>query len=110
MAKWIWGMVYRLLQLILLAILAYGLAHTLPIDLAMLLAGDYLLYFEVMTAAWLAAQATRVRDALAYARAAIGRRLRFIRRWSARSVRNLSRRVSRGRSDEDRPWGGLAPA
>ena len=110
MGKRIWAVVYRGFQLILLALLLYGLAQTLPFDLAVLLAGDYLLYFEVMTAAWLAAQATRIRHAFDYARAVLGRSLRVVRRGSARAVHRLKRRIPQGRSDDDRIWGTFATA
>jgi hypothetical protein len=101
---------YRAFQIALLALLAYGLAHTLPFDLAFLFAGDLLVYLEIVTAVWLAAQVTRLRTAIAYARSALRGRRRSFRRLKRR-VSRRARRVRRPTAlDDDRPWGALVPA
>lgn len=105
------SILYRALQLILLVFLVYGFALTLPIDLAILMAGDYLLYFEVATSIWLAAQATRLGMALKYAQVVASGGWHRVRRVAVRARRSAARRLGRpADSDEDRPWGVLVPA
>ena len=110
MARQFKAILYRGLQIVVLAFLAYGFAQTLPFDLAMLLAGDYLLYFEIATAAWLAAQVTRLRLALDYARAVARPLLKAAGRRGRRAVRSLRKRLPRRGADDDRPRAALAPA
>ena len=101
---------YRGLQLVLLMLLVYGFAQTLPFDLAILFAGDVLFYVEVATAVWLAAQVTRLRHALDYARAVTRPMRRAIRGRAKRMARSLRKRLPDRSSDDDRPWGALVPA
>jgi hypothetical protein len=111
MLKTTWAVLYRALQLILLALFAYGFAQTLPFDLAVLFAGDMLLYLEVATAVWLAAQVTRVRVALDYSRAVAPLLLTRVRRRAARARRAVTRKlVGRNDSADDRHWVAFASA
>jgi len=110
MAKRFRAILYRVLQVMLLALLAYGFAQTLPFDLAVLLAGDYLLYFEIATTVWLAAQATRLKLALDYARAVSRPFFCAVNRRRRRALRGLGKRLSRRAADDDRPLGAPAPA
>lgn len=104
---------YKLLRAVLaalvLALLVYGFAQTLPLDLALLFAGDTMLYVEAAAVVWLAAQTTRLRWAAAYARLAVQRFARGARVRARRSVRRvlLSKNPS---SDEDRSAPALAYA
>jgi hypothetical protein len=103
----LWGFLYRMLRLLALALLVVAFAQALPFDLmAIVFAGDLLTYFEIATMVWLTARATRIRLALAYARAAIDRPLRR----AGRALRTTRRRLPRRESDEDRPFGALAAA
>lgn len=110
MAKRLRAILYRVAQIMVLALLAYGFAQTLPLDLAVLLAGDYLLYFEIATTVWLAAQATRLKLALQYARAVSRPFLRAVNRRSRRALRSVGKRLPRRSADDDRPWRALVPA
>lgn len=91
------AILYRVLQLLVLGLLLYGFAQTLPLDIALLLAGDSLLYIEITTAVWLTAQVTRLRFALAYART-IARRAVRCTRWRARRL--VRRATARKPADE----------
>ncbi len=98
---------YRVAQFALIALLVYGFAQTLPLDLAWLFAGDMITYFEVAAAVWLAAQVTRLRWAIAYARFALRPLALRARRRARRAARRLAARKS---ADDDGGWGALAPA
>jgi hypothetical protein len=107
MMKMPWGLLYRMLRLLALALLVVAFAQALPFDLmAIVFAGDLLTYFEIATMVWLTARATRVRLALAYARAVIDRPLRR----AGRALRTARRRLLTRRDDKDRPFGALLPA
>ena len=110
MIKNLRGILYRALQFILLGVLAYGFAQTLPFDLAVLFAGDMLLYVEVATAVWLATQVTRLRLAFDYARAVVSSGWRASRRQVGRARRSAARRLGRRNADDDRPARHLEPA
>ena len=110
MGKKFRSILYRAAQLMLLMLLVYGFAHTLPFDLAFVLAGDYLLYFEIATTVWLAARAARLRLALDYARTVSRPFVRAVGRHGRRALRSVRRRLPGRNADEDRPWGALAPA
>lgn len=99
---------YRVAQLVLLALLVYGFVQTLPLDLAWLFAGDMVTYFEVAAAVWLAAQVTRLRWAIAYARLALRPHARQLRRRARRAARRLGRLTARQTKDDDRGRGALA--
>jgi hypothetical protein len=107
MGKTLLHILYRAAQLMLLSLIVYGLAMSLPADLAWLMAGDMLTYFEAAGAIWLAAQATRLRWAFAYARALLRRPLRRLRTRARRAARRIGRPSAR---DDDGGWGALAPA
>jgi hypothetical protein len=94
------AILYRALQLLVLAVLLYGFAQTLPFDLALLFAGDTLLYLEIATAAWLAAQVTRFRFAIAYARMIARRAVRRTRRCARRLAQSVRRLAARKSSDD----------
>lgn len=95
---------YRLLHLIALAFLLFAFAQALPFDLvAIVFAGDVLVYFEIAAAVWLAAQVTRVKWVAAYVRFVVHRRLRLVRI----RARRIAKRLARPR-DDDRPAPALA--
>ncbi|HST36174.1 MAG TPA: hypothetical protein VLK25_06050 [Allosphingosinicella sp.] len=102
MLKRMRAILYRALQLLVLAVLLYGFAQTLPLDLALLFAGDSLLYLEIATAAWLAAQATRFRFVIAHARMIARRAVRRTRR-GARRLAQRARRIAASRKPADDP-------
>jgi uncharacterized membrane protein len=111
MTKTLFDILYRALKFMILALLVYGFVQTLPIDIAFLLAGDTLLYFEVVSAVWLAAQVTRVKLLLLYFRVIVAAPLRRHWRRARRAVRTARRRLLRPRnSDDDGGWGALVPA
>lgn len=94
MKRELFHFLYRVVQFALLALLVYGFAHTLPLDLAWLFAGDMVTYFEVAAAVWLAAQVTRLRWTLTYARQALRPPLRRLSRRARRAARRLAARKS----------------
>ena len=116
----------KVIEFVLIAMLAAAFAHTFPIDLAILFAGDTLMYLEFAIAIRLAAGKLHflqmLRLALRLARLAmrilvaavsapVSRLSRLRERRSARRTR--PRRISDG-SDDGRgyatPWGTLATA
>lgn len=109
MLKSVRTILYRLLKALVVALLVYGFVQTLPLDIALLLAGDTFLYFEVATAVWLAAQVMRFRHLLLYLRLGVARPLR---RRAGRALRSARRRLTqRSRTNDDEGgWGALAPA
>lgn len=107
MLKTLRAILYRALQLLVLGLLIYGFAQTLPLDIALLFAGDTMLYVEAAAALWLAAQVTRFRLAFAYARAIAGRTIGGARRRARRLARGAAR-LARGPKAEDDPERGLA--
>ena len=111
MTRTLLDILYRALKFMILAVLAYGFVQTLPIDIAFLLAGDTLFYFEVVSAVWLAAQVTRVKLLLLYLRVAVAAPLRRLARRARRAIRAARRRLPQRRApDEDGGWGALVPA
>jgi len=117
----------RVLEFLIIAMLAMAFAQTFPIDLAILFAGDTLMYLEIVVIIRLAAGREHLqamlriavqlaRAAMRLLRAAVGRtvlqlnRLRE-RRSAARPAR--PHRIS-DRSDDGRgfgvPWGAMATA
>jgi hypothetical protein len=116
----------KVIEFVLIAMLVMAFAQTLPFDLAILFAGDTLMYLEFLVAIRLAAGRIHfqqiLRVALRLARLAlraldvavrqpISRLNRLRERRHARPAK--PRRIS-DRSDDDRgfgiAWGGLAPA
>jgi hypothetical protein len=103
---------YRAIQFVAIALLVYGFAQTLPLDLALLFAGDTLLYLEAATAVWLTAQATRLRSAFTYSRLILRRSVRRGRFRARRAMRRLAALLPNP-GDENRPrpafaWPGAA--
>jgi hypothetical protein len=103
MLKKLWGLTYRALHLVALALLIFAFAQALPFDLvAIVFAGDALAYLEIATALWLAAQVTRVRWVAAYARFVLHRIMRRARIRARRAVRRI-RSIRPPSADDDRP-------
>ena len=117
----------RVVEFILIAMLAMAFAQTFPIDLAILFAGDTLMYLEIIMIVRLAAgreffqaiwhlTARLARIAIRGARAAIERpALRINRLRERRSLARLQKPRGRpDRSDDGEglatPWGTLAAA
>lgn len=99
----LWGLTYRLLRFVALAFLVFAFAQALPFDLlALVFAGDVLVYFEIAAAVWLAAQVTRVKWVAAYARFVLQRTIRRARVRARRAVRRVTR-MSPAPGDGDRP-------
>ena len=116
----------RALEFIAIAILAIAFAQTFPIDLAILFAGDTLMYLEILVIIRLAAG----REHLLHAMRLAAQLARFAMRVSRAAVRQPVSRINRlrerrtparsarprtpDRSDDDRglatPWGVLAAA
>ena len=98
----LWSWAYRALHLIALALLVFAFAQALPFDLvAIVFAGDVLVYFEIAAAVWLAAQVTRVKWVAAYARFVLHRTARRARIRARRTARRI--RSFRPSSGDDRP-------
>jgi hypothetical protein len=111
MTKTLFDILYRALKFMILALLVYGFVQTLPLDIALLFAGDTLLYFEVVSAVWLAAQVTRIRLLLPYFRISVAAPLRRHWRRARRAVRTAGRRLLRPRNpDDEGGWGAAVPA
>jgi hypothetical protein len=116
----------RVVEFIAIAILAMAFAQTFPIDLAILFAGDTLMYLEIVVVIRLAAgrelvqhmlrlAARLARSAMHVLRAAISEPvLRINRLRERRSLRSTKPRSISDRSDDGRglgvTWGVLAPA
>ena len=106
----LWELLYPLLRWLGLGLLILLFAQALPFDLlGVVFAGDLLTYLEVVAALWLAAQVTRVRWAVAYARFILPRTIRRARARARRSVRRI-KRIRSASADEDGGWAALAPA
>jgi hypothetical protein len=112
----------RVLEFFAIAILVMAFAQTFPIDLAILFAGDTLMYLEIVVIVRLAAgmdhfryalrlTAQLLRLAMSAARRPVARlnRLRE-RRSPARSAKPRAPDRSEGNSGYGNPWGGLATA
>lgn len=117
----------KVIEFVLIAMLVMAFAQTLPIDLAILFAGDTLMYLEFVVAIRLAAGRMHFREMLRLARSAllvlnaairipVARLCRLRERRNARPAK--PRRIS-DNSDDDpsygipcygRPWGALATA
>jgi hypothetical protein len=119
--------VRKVIEFIVIAMLAMAFAHTFPIDLAILFAGDTLMYLEFVIAIRLAAGkmhfmemlrlALRVtKFALRILRAAIDQPVLRFNRWrERRSVARVAKPRRNSDSSEDgrgfgAAWGTLAPA
>lgn len=117
----------RVLEFVAIAILAIAFAQTFPIDLAILFAGDTLMYLEILVVIRLAAgrehllyavrlAAQLARFALRTLRAAVRQPVSRINRLRERRTpaRSARPRIIPDRSDDGRglatPWGVLAAA
>jgi hypothetical protein len=111
----------RVLEFVAIAVLVVAFAQTFPIDLAVLFAGDTLMYLEIVIAIRLAAGREHivaivrqiVRLAMRLSHAAIRQPVSRLGRWrERRSAARTMRPGMRGRSDDDPAlaWGMLATA
>ena len=111
----------RVLEFVAIAVLVMAFAQTFPIDLAVLFAGDTLMYLEIVVAIRLAAGREHIvtmvsqiaRLALHLSRAAFRQPVSRSGRWrERRSAVRITRRGMPSRSDEDPApaWGMLATA
>jgi hypothetical protein len=90
MKKRLLALFYGAVRLLLLGLLVAAFSQALPFDLlAMVFAGDVLSYFEAAAALWVVSRATRLRDAWAYARAAVRPPPRGLRRRARRLARRI---------------------
>lgn len=93
---------YRLAMLLLVSVLAMGLAYSFPADLALLFAADLSVYVEAVVMVFVAAQVAKVRPMLSMARvwlsAAYGRARG---RTSLRSGATRPERTKAANDDED---------
>ena len=114
----------RVLEFFVIAMLAMAFAQTFPIDLAILFAGDTLMYLEIVVLVRLAAGRELLREMLRLAIRLAGFALRGLRTAidfpvsriaRLRERRNPARPKSRGMPDrsDDGPavaWGAMVPA
>jgi len=111
----------RVLEFVAIAALVMAFAQTFPIDLAILFAGDTLMYLEIVVAIRLAAGREHivamvrqiVRLAMRLSHAATRQPVSSLGRWrERRSAARATRRGMPGRSDDDPApaWGMLATA
>ena len=111
----------RVLEFVAIAVLVMAFAQTFPIDLAILFAGDTLMYLEIVVAIRLAAGREHVvamvrqivRLAMRLSHAATRQPVSSLGRWrERRSAARPTRRGMPGRSDDDPApaWGMLATA
>jgi hypothetical protein len=99
----LWALLYPMLRWLLLAMLIVLLAQALPFDvMAVIFAGDVVTYLEIAGAIWLAAQVTRLRWAVAYARFIVQRTIRRARIRARRAARR-SARLRPHPGDDGRP-------
>ena len=85
-----WSLARKILFPVLIAILAMGLAQTLPFDLTIFFAGESLLYLEVFVAVWLTARLGPVRATAASVRTHVSRLIARVRRRRAAKPKRLS--------------------
>ena len=117
----------RALEFFVIAVLVMAFVQTLPIDLAILFAGDTLMYLEILVALRLAAGWGHIRHALRFAASLLRAVLRLARAAIREPVSRINRLRARrtparqakthlpDRSDDDgwsfgTAWGGLATA
>jgi len=111
----------RVLEFVAIAVLVMAFAQTFPIDLAILFAGDTLMYLEIVVAIRLAAGRQHivamvrqiVRLALRLSHATLRQPVSRLSRWrQRRSAARKTRPIFPGRSDDDPApaWGMLATA
>jgi hypothetical protein len=109
--------VRRVIEVIAITLLTIMFVQTLPLDLAILFAGDTLLYLELVTLASLLATTVRISRTLSHAMLSVKNGLcavvalipRLIRH--ARMPRSKKPAVRRKRPSDDRPalgWGDLS--
>ena len=70
------GMAKKLFFLVATIILVWAFAQTLPFDLAILFAGDTLLYAEIVSTAWIASRLANFRVMVGWAKLVLARHFR----------------------------------
>lgn len=102
------GMAKKLLLLVATILLVWAFAQTLPFDLAILLAGDTLLYAEIVSTVWIASRIANVKAMAGWAKLVLGRHIR--RSGLRRALRTRTRVRRKLLSSDDERRGGLALA
>jgi hypothetical protein len=107
----------RIIEFIAIAILAMAFAQTLPLDLALLVAGDVTTYLELTALVWLLAGRDNVLAAVRFIRQLGPLLVRVVARGTSSRRREPRNRIppwpsaSAKRSDDDGQWAGaLCPA
>jgi hypothetical protein len=93
------GMAKKLLFLLATIILVWAFAQTLPFDLAILLAGDTLLYAEIVSTVWIASRLANVKAIAGWAKLVVRRRIR--RSGLRRALRTRTRAARKAPSTDD---------
>jgi hypothetical protein len=111
MEKRVWrgiaGVAKKTLFLLATIILVWAFAQTLPFDLAILLAGDTLLYAEIVSAVWIASRLANVKAMAGWAKLVLRRRIR--RSGLRRALRARTRAARKAPSSDDERRAGTAP-
>jgi hypothetical protein len=100
------GIAKKLLFLLATMILVWAFAQTLPFDLAILLAGDTLLYAEIVSSVWIASRLANAKAMAGWAKLVLRRRVR--RSVRRRALRTRTRAARKAPSSDDERRGGLA--
>ena len=111
MKKEVWPalarMARKLLFLLATIVLVWAFAQTLPFDLAVLVAGDSLLYAEIVTTAWIASRLANVRAMAGWVKLVVRRAIR--RSGLRRAPRTRIRASRKLPSTDDERRAGIAP-
>src|SRR5690349_3995622 len=102
------GIAKKLLFLLATMILVWAFAQPLPFDLAILVAGDTLLYAEIVSAAWIASRLANVKAMASWAKLVVRARIR--RSGLRRALRTRTRAVRKTPSSDDERRGRVAQA
>jgi hypothetical protein len=102
------GMARKLLLLLATMVLVWAFAQTLPFDLAILLAGDTLLYAEIVSTVWIASRLANVKAVAGWATLVLKRSFR--RSGLRRALRTRPRTALKSPSSDDERRAGLATA
>jgi hypothetical protein len=100
------GIAKKLLFLLATMVLVWAFAQTLPFDLAILFAGDTLLYVEIVSTAWIASRLGNFRAMAGWVKLVLGRHFR--RSGLRRAVRTRSRATRKAPSSDDERGTGFA--
>jgi len=95
-------MAKKLLFVLATMILVWAFAQTFPFDLAILLAGDTLLYVEVVSAVWIASRIANLKAVAGWAKLVVGQKLR--RAGVRRALRTRSRPKPKSPPSGDDGW------